>query len=98
MGILPKIKATISSFLLGEEGKISKQSGLLLGSFLLGASITALLEPQVGISDGGCGCGCACACACGVVTPVVTAVHSSSSAIDFEQGMEKASHYSHSSV
>ena len=40
---LPKIKATISSFLLGEEGKISKSSVLAMGSmFAIGTLSTAV--------------------------------------------------------
>lgn len=36
MTVLSKIESTISSFLLGEEGKISKQSALSLGALLTG--------------------------------------------------------------
>lgn len=39
---LPKLKSTISSFMLGEEGKMSKQSALVLGSMFMGTSLGIL--------------------------------------------------------
>ena len=41
--MLPQIKKKISSFLVGEQGKISKESMLKLGSFLATTSAAASL-------------------------------------------------------
>ena len=95
MCILPKIKATISAFLLGEEGKISKQAGLALGSFVFGASVATTLSSEVAISDGGCGCGCGCGC---IEIPITIPIHSSSVSLGYEDGIEISNHYSHTSV
>lgn len=94
MSILPKIKSTISSFLLGEEGKISNQSILAIGSFLVGYAATVSSLPQVAL--GGCGsCACACACACGSCAPT----HSSITGIVFDKpSIEVGTHLSHSSA
>jgi hypothetical protein len=99
MSILPRIKSTISSFLLGEEGKITKQSVLAIGSFLLGSATAVSIESEIvegsvcvscgcgGCGGGGCGGGC-------------TVVHSNSITLDFDSvtHTEKGTHYSHSSV
>jgi len=44
--MLPKIKKKISSFLLSEEGKISKQSLLSLGAFVSAAVIGGVLATK----------------------------------------------------
>ena len=44
--MLPKIKTKITSFLVGEEGKISKQSLLSLGSFISAAVIGGILATK----------------------------------------------------
>ena len=44
--MLPKIKKRITSFLLSEEGKISKQALLTTGAFLAGATIGAVSSVQ----------------------------------------------------
>lgn len=41
MSLLPKIKSTISAFLVGEEGKISKQAALSLGALLTATAVAA---------------------------------------------------------
>ena len=43
MANIPPIKKNISSFLLGEEGKISKQSLIKIGAFLGTAAISSAL-------------------------------------------------------
>lgn len=52
---IPKIKKKISTFLLSEEGKISKQSlltmGVLLGGAAIGVSLNAK-QVSAGISHG----------------------------------------------
>lgn len=65
--MLPKIKKRIKSFILEEEGKISKQSILKIGSVLL---FSIIGSKDVFGGCGGCGCGCG-GCAggsCGTVT------------------------------
>jgi hypothetical protein len=42
----PKLKKKVNAFLLGEEGKISKNSILCVGSFLAGAAAMMALEAQ----------------------------------------------------
>jgi len=44
--MLPKIKKRITSFLLSEEGKISKQSLLSLGAFISAAVIGGVLATK----------------------------------------------------
>ena len=44
--MLPKIKKKITGFLLNEEGKISKQSMLSLGSFISAAVIGGVLATK----------------------------------------------------
>ena len=44
--MLPKIKKKITGFLLNEEGKISKQSLLSLGSFISAAVIGGVLATK----------------------------------------------------
>jgi len=45
---IPKLKKKISSFLIGEEGKISKESLLKIGVTLSGAALTsAIAVPKV---------------------------------------------------
>ncbi len=39
----PKLKKKVTSYLLSEEGKISKQSLMALGAFLGGAAISSVL-------------------------------------------------------
>jgi len=100
MSILPKIKSTISAFLLGEEGKISKQ-GILIAATAL---ITTTNLSTLGGASGGCGCGCCCGCGCGCGGGICSCsitfpTHSSSTEIEFQPpNMEKGTHYSHSSV
>lgn len=96
MSILPRIKSTISSFLLGEEGKITKQSVLAIGSFLLGSAVAVSLESEIVnavCAGGSCGCGGCGGGGC-------TVVHSNIITLDFDAAtqMEKGTHYSHSSV
>ncbi|MCK5283528.1 MAG: hypothetical protein KAK00_09060 [Nanoarchaeota archaeon] len=43
---IPKIKKTIKSFLLSEEGKISKESVLKIGAFLAAAAGTVISESE----------------------------------------------------
>ena len=43
MGKLPELKKKVTSYLLSEEGKISKQSLMALGAFLGGAAISSIL-------------------------------------------------------
>ena len=63
--MLPKIKKRIKSFILEEEGKISKQSILKIGSVLLFSVIGA---KNVFGGCGGCGCGgCGSGGSCGTV-------------------------------
>lgn len=66
MDIIPKVKKRISSFLTNEEGKISKQSLLLLGTLASVAAITSLsstsVYAQCSCAGGGCGCGCSTGC------------------------------------
>lgn len=59
--MLPKLKKKIKSFLLDEEGKISKASSLYLGAALAAASL-ASVEAQC--LPGGCAGACACAGSC----------------------------------
>jgi hypothetical protein len=105
MAILPKIKSTITSFLVSEEGKISKQGILGVGAFLVG---TIALSPIAFGCCNGCAAsgGCAC-CGCGgcgvggcggISWPTPT--HSSSSEVMFNSDIqaEQTSHYSHSSI
>jgi len=98
MSILPKIKSTISAFLLGEEGKISKQGVLIAATAL----ITTTNLSTLGGASGGCGCGCCCGCGCGggiCSCSITFPTHSSSTEIEFQPpNMEKGTHYSHSSV
>jgi hypothetical protein len=98
MSILPKIKSTICSFLVGEEGKIAKESVLSVGAFL--ASAVALSPYVLGDCSGGaCGCGCGCAGCAISPTPIPTPVHSSSAEMEFlPPNIEQSTHYSHSSV
>ncbi|MBT5492359.1 hypothetical protein HOK00_09080, partial [bacterium] len=55
--ILPKIKKKISSFIMEEEGKISKQSIFALGTMIGSAAIASVLSSkkaeanQIAISD-----------------------------------------------
>ena len=44
--LLPKIKKKISSFVMEEEGKISKQSLFTLGAFIGSAAIAAVLASK----------------------------------------------------
>lgn len=52
--MLPQIKKRLKSFILEEEGKISKQSVLKIGSVL----VFSILGSANHVF-GGCGCGCA---------------------------------------
>lgn len=54
--MLPTIKKRLSSFILNEEGKISKSSLLKLSAF----SVSFVLSSK--IVSAGCGCSCGCAC------------------------------------
>src|SRR3989338_5032918 len=54
--MLPKIKKRLKSFVLEEEGRISKQSVLKIGS-VLAMSLLASSHAVLG-GCGGCGCGC----------------------------------------
>jgi len=98
MSILPKIKSTISAFLLGEEGKISKQGVLIAATAL----ITTTNLSTLGGASGGCGCGCCCGCGCGggiCSCSITFPTHSSSTEIEFQPpNMEKGTHYSQQSV
>jgi len=64
--MLPKIKKRIKSFILEEEGRISKQSALKIGAALAlsSASLSHLADAQC--PPGGCagagGCGGSCGC------------------------------------
>lgn len=51
--MLPKIKKRLKSFILEEEGRISKQSALKIGSVLLLSAVGSSSDVL-----GGCGCGC----------------------------------------
>lgn len=54
---LPTIKKTISSFLLNEEGKISKHSLLKLGILALGATVlTSLISKGASAGHGSANC------------------------------------------
>ncbi|MGM5488449.1 MAG: hypothetical protein ACQESG_05860 [Nanobdellota archaeon] len=44
---LPKVPKKISAYLMGEDGKISKQSIMALGSFLGSAALGSLLSESV---------------------------------------------------
>lgn len=77
--MLPKIKKRLKSFILEEEGRISKQSVLTIGAILatlgLATTIGGTHEcPNPGSCDGcscgscSCGgscCGCGCGSCCG---------------------------------
>lgn len=62
MDLIPKIKNTVLSFLTSEEGKISKQSIVLLGTLVSAAAIASISSKPVhaqcyegGGGGGGCG-------------------------------------------
>jgi len=63
--MLPKLKRKIKSFLLEEEGKISKASFVYLGAALAAASLASVNAQWAGScggEDGGAGsCGCVAA-------------------------------------
>lgn len=65
--MFPKLKKKVFSFLVGEEGKISKQSLLSLSAFLGASAVVGSLSAESVHADA-CGDGGACACggdACG---------------------------------
>ena len=49
--MIPKIKKKVTSFLLSEEGKISKQSMLAMGSFLTSVAVGSILASKDAAAD-----------------------------------------------
>jgi len=63
---LPQIKKKISSFLLGEEGQISKKVVVGLGVMLAGIAVESAKASHCQSGFSGCaGCGCAGCGGCG---------------------------------
>ena len=50
---LPKIKKKVNDFLLGEDGKISKESLLKAGAFVAGAAVASSLMAKSASADWG---------------------------------------------
>ncbi len=42
----PKIKETVASYIMSEEGKIAKQSLITMGAFLGGAALASFLQAE----------------------------------------------------
>jgi len=42
----PKVKETVASYIMSEEGKITKQSLITMGAFMGGAALAAFLEAE----------------------------------------------------
>lgn len=73
--MFPKLKKRLSSFLFSEEGKISKQALVSVGSFLSTTVLASVLMSKESSAGGACGGGsgpCGGACGGGGTTPAAT--------------------------
>lgn len=103
--MFPKIKKKITSFLLGEEGKISKHSLLTIGSFLSAGmffmeevtSLGCLACSGCGSGSGGSGSGAGCSSEGCSTPPPCTVYHTNDLGVSYSGDTATGSHYHHSS-
>jgi hypothetical protein len=90
---IPKIKKKISSYLLSEEGKISKQALLTMGAFLGGAAIGTLIGSEDVAAAGPCKSGSDCT----IETTCSVAAHCNHISLSYSGGTATAAHTHHAS-
>jgi hypothetical protein len=96
---IPKIKKKISSYLLSEEGKISKQALLTMGAFLGGAAIGTLISSEdVDAATGGpCKSGPDCTIETAQSAACKTYAHCNHISLSYSGGTATAAHTHHAS-